>query len=163
MKVLLAIDGSSHSDAAVAQVARQLWPKGTEVEVLTVVHAAIPLFTEPTLVIVAAHEEQAEDLRKLAPKLVVTARERIRAGAPEVTVTTKIVEGRPKDMIVIEAIEWNADLIVVGSHGYGRAKRMLLGSVAGAVVANAPCSVQVVRTKREAMKRISAAASGPAA
>jgi nucleotide-binding universal stress UspA family protein len=36
-------------------------------------------------------------------------------------------------------------LIVLGSHGYGFVRRMLLGSVAGAVVANAPCSVQVVR------------------
>jgi nucleotide-binding universal stress UspA family protein len=36
---------------------------------------------------------------------------------------------------------------VLGSHGYGRARRVVLGSVAAAVVANAPCSVQVVRAK----------------
>ena len=41
-----------------------------------------------------------------------------------------------------------ADLIVVGSHGYGRLRRLMLGSVASAVVANAPCSVQVVRNKQ---------------
>ena len=40
-----------------------------------------------------------------------------------------------------------ADLIVLGSHGYGRVRRMVLGSVASAVVAKAPCSVQVVRSK----------------
>ena len=61
--------------------------------------------------------------------------------------TTKIVEGIPKDAIVQEAAEWGADLIVMGSHGYGRFRRMVLGSVAGAVVAGAPCSVQVVRAK----------------
>jgi len=53
----------------------------------------------------------------------------------------------PKDVIVEEAREWGTDLIVVGSHGYGFAKRLVLGSVAAAVVASAPCSVQVVRTK----------------
>jgi nucleotide-binding universal stress UspA family protein len=42
-----------------------------------------------------------------------------------------------------------ADLIVVGSHGYGRLRQMVLDSVAGAVVANAPCSVQVVRQSGE--------------
>ena len=50
-------------------------------------------------------------------------------------------------MIVEEADAWDANLIVMGSHGYGRFRRMILGSVAGAVVANARCSVQVVRAK----------------
>ena len=53
----------------------------------------------------------------------------------------------PKDAIVNEAREWDADLIVLGSHGYGRVKRLVLGSVAAGVVASAPCSVQVVRSK----------------
>jgi nucleotide-binding universal stress UspA family protein len=67
----------------------------------------------------------------------------------EVISKTKILEGNAKEVIVEEAREWRADLIVVGSHGYGRLRRMVLGSVAGAVVANAPCSVQVVRQSGE--------------
>jgi hypothetical protein len=54
-----------------------------------------------------------------------------------------------KDVIVEAARTRNADLIVLGSHGYGRFRRMVLGSVAGAVVANAPCSVQVAREKHD--------------
>jgi nucleotide-binding universal stress UspA family protein len=65
-------------------------------------------------------------------------------------VRTKILDGLPADVIVEEARDWSADLIVVGSHGYGFMKRMLLGSVAGAVVANAPCSVHVVRSRSAA-------------
>ena len=147
MRVLLAIDGSPHSEVAVAQVARRPWPKGTAVEVLTVLHAAIPMLMEPTLVIAAAHVEQTEDLRKRAHEIVRSAADEIGNGTAELVVTTNILEGSPKDVIVEEARNWNADLIVLGSHGYGRLKRMLLGSVAGAVVANAPCSVQVVRAK----------------
>jgi nucleotide-binding universal stress UspA family protein len=71
----------------------------------------------------------------------------IRNALPDVSVTTKVMEGSPKDMIVEEAQDWGADLIVLGSHGYGRVRRVLLGSVASAVVAEAPCSVQVVRAK----------------
>jgi nucleotide-binding universal stress UspA family protein len=71
----------------------------------------------------------------------------IRNALPDVSVTTKVMEGSPKDMIVEEAQDWGADLIVLGSYGYGRVRRVLLGSVASAVVVEAPCSVQVVRAK----------------
>jgi nucleotide-binding universal stress UspA family protein len=46
--------------------------------------------------------------------------------------------------IIDKAERWRADLIVVGSHGYGFWGR-LLGSVSNYVVHNAPCSVLVVR------------------
>ena len=44
-----------------------------------------------------------------------------------------------------EAQNWGADLIIVGSHGYGFWSRALLGSVSNAVINHAPCSVLVVR------------------
>ena len=147
MKVLLAIDGSAHSHAALVEFATRPWPRGTEVQILTVVHASIPLFLDPTLIIAAAHMEQTLDLRRDAPALVEAASNMIREADPGINVTTKIIEGIPKDAIVDEAQSWGADLIVLGSHGYGRVRRVVLGSVAGAVVAKAPCSVQVVRAK----------------
>jgi nucleotide-binding universal stress UspA family protein len=147
MKVLLAMDGSPHSHAALVEFATRPWPNGTEVQILTVVHPTIPLFLEPTLLVAAAHMEQILELRREAPALVKTASEMIRDADPGIRVTTKIVEGLPKDTIVQEAEDWGADLIVLGSHGYGRARRVVLGSVASAVVAKAPCSVQVVRAK----------------
>ena len=116
-------------------------------QILTVIHPSIPLFMEPTLVVAAAHVEQADELRHQAPAIVEAASRLVHDAAPGVTVTTKIVEGVPRDMIVQEAYDWNADLIVMGSHGYGRVRRTILGSVAGAVVAKAPCSVLVVRAK----------------
>lgn len=147
MKVLLAIDGSPHSHAALVEFATRPWPIGTEVQILTVVHPSIPLFLEPTLVVAAAHMEQSLELQRDSPALVEAASKMIRDANPGISVATKIVEGIPKDAIVQEAQDWGADLIVLGSHGYGRVRRLLLGSVAGAVVAKAPCSVQVVRAK----------------
>lgn len=137
LKILLAIEGSPHSGAAIAQVATRPWPKGATVKLLTVIHPDIPLFIEPTLVVAAAHVEQAEGLRHHAPEIVAAAAEEISRGAPEVEVTTKILEGSPHNLIVEEARDWDADLIVLGSHGHGRLRRIVLGSVAGAVVANA--------------------------
>ena len=147
MKVLLAIDGSAHSEAAVADVARRPWPDGTAVEILTVIHSATPMVIDPALVIAAIHVDQIADQRSAAPALMDAARAQIAAAAPRISVSTRILEGTPQDVIVQEARDWNADLIVLGSHGHGRLKRMVLGSVAGAVAAHAPCSVQNVRAK----------------
>ena len=157
MKVLVAIDGSAHSEAAVAEVARRPWPAGTEVEVLTVIHPIGPMLPDPAFVMAAIHMEQAEELRHKAPMLVSAACEQLRRGTPELSVITKIVEGVPKNLIVEEAREWNADLVVVGSHGYGHVRSVLLGSVARAVVTDAPCSVLVARAKRVVQSAESAA------
>ena len=147
MKVLLAIEGSPHSDAAVAEVRRRRWPAGTTVEILTVIHSPAPLVIDPALVFAVLHAEQLEEQRRDAMVMLGAAANQIRGVEKRLTVTTKVLAGNPKDVIVQEAREWGADLIVLGSHRYGRLRRMVLGSVAGAVVAEAPCSVQVVRDR----------------
>ena len=147
MRVLLAIDGSPFSEAAIAEVAERPWPHGTVVEVLTVVHVSTPMALDPAFVMAAIHVDQMDEQRHLASVLVSAAAEQIKRREPDVAVVTKVLEGIPKDVIVEEADAWDATLIVMGSHGYGRFRRMILGSVAGAVVANARCSVQVVRAK----------------
>jgi nucleotide-binding universal stress UspA family protein len=53
--------------------------------------------------------------------------------------------GRPADVIVQEAEESKADLIVVGTRGHGAAKQLFMGSVSTNVVHHAPCDVLVVR------------------
>ena len=147
MKVLLALDGSPHSHAALVEFAARPWPSGTEAQILTVIHSSIPLLLDPALLVAAAHMEQTLELRRDAPALVEEASQRIRDANPGISVTATTIEGIPEDEIVEEAQRWGADLIVLGSHGYGRMRRVVLGSVAGAVVAKAPCSVQVVRAK----------------
>ena len=147
MKVLLAIDGSAHSHAALVEFASRPWPRGTKVQILTVVHSSIPLLLDPAFLTAAAHMEQTLERRRDAPALVEAAADIVREADSNVSVTTKIVDGVPKEAIVEEARSWGADLIVLGSHGYGRVRRVLLGSVAAAVVATAPCSVQVVRAR----------------
>ena len=76
------------------------------------------------------------------------AAQQVREKLPELQVTTAVLEGSPKKAIVEEAERWNADLIVLGAHGYSAIRRFLLGSVSHAVVLHAPCSVEVVRTRR---------------
>jgi nucleotide-binding universal stress UspA family protein len=53
--------------------------------------------------------------------------------------------GKPGTEIVKAAKDWPADVIVIGSHGRGGLTRLLVGSVAEAVMRHAPCPVLVVR------------------
>jgi len=59
-----------------------------------------------------------------------------------------VLSGSPRQVIVDWAKEQDADLIVVGSHGYSRLTYMLIGSVAEYVVRHAGCPVLVVRPKK---------------
>jgi nucleotide-binding universal stress UspA family protein len=62
-------------------------------------------------------------------------------------VTTQLRLGGASEEIVRAAAELDADLIVVGTHGRTGVRRMLLGSVAEAIVRKAGCPVLVVRGK----------------
>jgi nucleotide-binding universal stress UspA family protein len=145
MKILLAIDGSEYSAAAVEAVAARPWPPGTMVRVLSAVERVVPPATEVWYDAGGSLEQAREELTKRADQLTADVAEKVRAAG--LTAETAVRDGDPRSAIVDEAEEWDADLIVVGSHGYTGLKRWLLGSVAQSVVSHAPCSVEVVRRK----------------
>ena len=148
MRVLLAIDGSSHSHAAIEAVAARDWPAGTEIAVLTVIHSKWPVVGDPVFIVASAHADSLREQQLDAPALLDDAVEYIRGRTTGVTVAAKTVEGVPHDVIVQEAEAWNADLIMLGSHGYGPIRRAILGSVAAAVAVEAPCAVEIIRMDR---------------
>src|SRR5687767_2303112 len=142
MRVLLAIDHSPHSLAAVDMVAARPWPESTKIRLLTVNSPPyVPM--GPWVELQPALEEFDTEVKKHADDLVASMSAKLREKGLDVE--TVIRDGDPRTEIVDEAIKWNSDLIVVGSHGYTGIKRLLLGSVAQHVVAHAPCSVEVVR------------------
>jgi nucleotide-binding universal stress UspA family protein len=144
MRILLAIDDSSHSQAAVDEVARRPWPPTSTIRVLSVIHPYTPPVSE--FVLAGA---TIEDLRR---QQMSTAEQVTRRAAEALRNTGALTEtivrdGDPRSAIVDEASEWGADLIVVGSHGRTGLTRWLLGSVAQSIVGHAPCSVEVVRRR----------------
>jgi len=147
MKILLATDGSIFSDAAIKELVRRTWPFETEVRVLSVAHP-VPLIEDPLLVVAACHFDSLRDEQKRASRDAAAAAAEISRHAPYLQVSTEVLEGSPEKLIVEEAERWQADLIMMGSHGRGTMERFLLGSVAQAVVLHAPCSVEVVRPDR---------------
>jgi nucleotide-binding universal stress UspA family protein len=147
MKILLATDGSTFSEQVVNVVASRPWPAGSEIKVVYVVQPPIPDIPDPLLMLYAARMQMLEHERKEGKTTVEQAGARLRTGegSHSLEITTEVLEGSPKELIVEEAERWGADLIVVGSHGRGAAKRFLLGSVSLAVATHAPCSVEIIR------------------
>lgn len=152
MKILLAIDGSPSSEAAVTEVASKSWPEDTEVKILSVVKVAIPEIPDPLLILESAYLELKERELKRLTTIVEEAASKLRKSesGKRLKIETEILDGSPKEVIVDEAERWGADLIVIGSHGYGNVKRFLLGSVSQSVAAHAPCSVEIIRSRQKA-------------
>ncbi|MBI5277067.1 MAG: universal stress protein [Burkholderiales bacterium] len=67
-------------------------------------------------------------------------------GTPPITMETRIVEETTAAHGIAQtARDEQADLIVVGSHGHGALRKLVLGSVTTKVLAEAPMPVLVVR------------------
>jgi nucleotide-binding universal stress UspA family protein len=148
MKVLLPIDGSEASIAAVQDVANCPLPSDSTIELLYVIHSRLPVipdFPPWAVTIAAAHGESIRAQTRHAPDVLAAAATRLQFYQRQATIVTKTVEGVPKHEILREACDWGADRIVMGSHGRGRANRAILGSTAAAVAAKAPCTVQIAR------------------
>ena len=155
MRILLAIDGSGHSEAAIDAVDRRHLPANTEVRVISVVEP-LPYFSS---------EAYPGDVASMSPytEIEKASGERARAGvesaaaklrangaARQLRVTTDVISGSPKQVILQEAERFAADLIVVGSHGHGgMVEHFLLGSVSQAVAQHARCSVEIVRSPKQ--------------
>jgi nucleotide-binding universal stress UspA family protein len=147
MRILLAVDGSPYSAVAAESVLSRPWPKGTVVRVVSAVETIVPPAAELWYDAGGSLEEANRQIVQQAEQLTNKVGEMVRASG--LTVETAVRRGDPRSVILDEAKEWGADLIVVGSHGYSGIKRLLLGSVAQSVVSHAPCSVEVVRQKSE--------------
>ena len=143
MKIVLAVDGSKFSEAAVQAVIEQARPQDTEIQVLHIV--------EPPSLLVAremggydrALDAVWEGETKQAEALVTKVADQLRSKG--LKVTTKVEQGDPKSGIIDAASKWRAELIIIGSHGRKGLDRFLMGSVAESVARHAPCSVEIVR------------------
>jgi nucleotide-binding universal stress UspA family protein len=145
MNILIAIDGSDYSQAALKSVIARPWPPGTSVKVLHVVEPPSLLMGREMGGYDPEFEMVWKALRERARSLVEKAADQLREA--KFQVSTELVEGDPKSRILDAAMEWHADMIVLGSHGRSGISRFLLGSVSQDVVRHAHCSVEIIRTQ----------------
>lgn len=149
MKILLAVDGSACSDAAVEEVARRPWPEGSTIKVLTAYELPMPPTPEGWALPLDYFKDLDAALQQQARNTVDRAIQTLKSKLDKsISLDGVLLPGPPRTLILDEAESWRADLIVLGSHGYSVWERLLLGSVSQAVVSHAKCSVEVVRNPR---------------
>jgi nucleotide-binding universal stress UspA family protein len=149
-KVLIATDGSDLAVEA-ARRALDLLDPSLDLVVVTVVTPPVvaggaplgaadgvgPAVVDPETTVELDHALTEEAQAGLQRTVAALGRE----------ATTRLLHGDPAAEICREAEDGGYDLIVIGSHGYGVVKRVLLGSVSHHVLHHAPCPVLVMRQR----------------
>jgi len=152
LRVLLAIDPTDSSSEVVTQVAARPWPPDTVAIALTVIElAAVP----PEV-----WEDAAGDVVVVRREMESRADAILSRAISELTLAGLKAEamihyGDPRVDIVDVATNWSADFIFVGTHTFKGVTRWLLGSVSKAVLRDAHCSVEIVRSTLEDVARYS--------
>ena len=147
MRILIAIDDSECSSIVVDSILNNCWSGDVTFNVITVVE---PLNIQFALsgayyldAVAEAQRDFADRCRQFLEEKVELLKNKLGANR----ITSKVIDGDIASSIVAEAMEWDADLIILGSHGRSGFQKLLLGSVAEKVVSHAPCSVQIVKPK----------------
>lgn len=153
MRILLAVDGSPCSETAVDEVASRPWPSNSELRIVSAFQIQLSPTPEVWAIQPEYYDEMERVVREQTQRVVDAGAARLKkALGQSLNVTGQVLQGSPQSAILEEAEQWKADLIVVGSHGYGTWHRLVLGSVSQAVVLHAKCSVEVVRRSDENKK-----------
>ena len=133
-RVLVAVDLSAAAEPTAAAALEAATVLGAELRAVSVIETPIvsPTGTAPFARTPFYEIAERELQRRVCPLFEGRS------------VTTAIRPGPVVETIRDEAVEWGADLVVVGSHGKGWGERLLLGSVTERLLNHRPTSLLVV-------------------
>lgn len=134
-RIVVGIDGSLLSLAALRWAIGQARRTGAEVHAVTGWEIPITIMVVPTY----TEADYARDARQVLDRAVAEVQRTER----DVSVEKHLVQQRPA--LALTRTADGAELLVIGSHGRGELPGMHLGSVASYCVHHAPCPVVVVR------------------
>jgi len=137
-KIIVAYDGSPDSDKALNLAANLAKALGASIDLVSVFYVT-PLITEGVADTDSLIAAMGDQLKKTSSSGMALAE------ALGVTANAVTLEGNVADEIIRYADETKAFMIVAGTRGMGGFERMLVGSVAQALVAHATVPVLVVK------------------
>jgi nucleotide-binding universal stress UspA family protein len=147
-KILVPIDGSEHSEKALDFALDIAEKYSAKIQLLSVAQPVLltgfPNLTQPILppTSTAMYVNEIEAAHK---KTLSEALKKAKKSKANLTISKKLVNGRPADKIIEIAKDEKFDFIVIGSRGLGGIKEFFLGSVSDRVADEAPCPVLIVK------------------
>ena len=142
--VVVGVDGSEVSQKATHYAFAEAAARGAE---LIAVHTWMDMQVQASLAGLSAAQTEWAEVEKEQGALLTERLAEFQAEYPDVPVKKVIARDRPVRALADAAA--GAQLLVVGSHGRGGFKGMLLGSTSRALLQNAPCPMMVVRPDSE--------------
>lgn len=141
MNVLVALDDSPFSNAALDYVKRFPWPADSRFQAVS---AQPPIWIGPGEAVAADAITELNRQQETLHRDIADRGAAMLQGA-KLQAEAVVLRGDPRHALIEYASRMKADLIVMGSHGRSGVAKLVLGSVASHVVSHAPCSVLVVR------------------
>jgi nucleotide-binding universal stress UspA family protein len=149
-KIVVGVDGSASSKAALAWAASEARMRGAMVEVV-IAWETPTTFGYPVLV-------STVDWEQLATQVVDDAVGAVADSDRPAMITTKVLKGNAAQVLLEQSA--GADLLVVGNRGHGGFVETLLGSTGQLCVHHATCPVVVIRNSDTGEEEGSTGGSG---
>jgi len=150
MKVLIAYDGSSCADAAIADLRNAGLPREGEALIVTIAHGGWP-HSKHSNAELGQFGSPWKELMVETGEFAARAAARFHSDFPGWKISSEPLWGEPVETLKKTIEHWTPDLLVVGSHGRSAVGRLLLGSVSLRLVHEARSSVRVVRAGEAAV------------
>jgi nucleotide-binding universal stress UspA family protein len=145
-RILVPLDFSPPSDRALAWAKALSTEFGAPLYLLHVIEDRLMTGPWPSEIYLGELPKLREDLVKDAERRMLGSLESL--AAEGIQATGEVLIGGPSHVIIEQANNVNADLIVMGTHGRTGITHLLIGSVVERVIRHAPCPVFVVRERK---------------
>ncbi len=146
--ILIPVDDTTHSRDALEWVLQMPWHKETKFTLLSVLTPVVEKYSDGIDALYRRKFSGSRlEARQAAQEFLEECASRLKAKVGGDNVAIEMREGDPAEVILLLAKAWPSGLIVLGSRLHGHVSRFFMGSVSQEVVLQAPCPVEVVKSR----------------
>ena len=144
-RILIPVEDLEHVEELLDFISNHHWPSDVQFKVLHVLHTGLGMANMTALPVILPGDEYQEEFAA-ARQLVNSVARRLDI-IPNKSIETLEEDGSAREVILTQAREWQADMILMVSHGRYGLDRWLMGSTSGSVADHSNCSIVILHAK----------------